>query len=103
MNDTDDKLQWIINDIFSRRGGWRLTEKGNLTTGSPSGWRLTVFERPKGSGRYAWSMSNSVTVSYSPRSYPTQQEAKEAVIAEEATRRERGDFRPKGTGSLTGG
>jgi hypothetical protein len=86
---TDAQLDVLIDDALPRRGGWRRSERGNLTRGSPAGARLAVFERPKGSGWFAWSLARGATVRYSPGGYATEAEAMTAVSAAERLDRER--------------
>jgi hypothetical protein len=70
-----------------RLSQWRRTQRGNLTRlvghlTKPT-TRLTVFEHPKGSGRYCWSIADKHnSVRFSAGSYATEDDAIVAVMEE---------------------
>ena len=62
---------------------WHRSRSGNLTRLVGSGTWLTVFERPAGSGRYAWSLkAGTRRPRYSAGCYSTEDAAVRAVEAE---------------------
>jgi hypothetical protein len=76
---SDAQLDVLLADLLPRTG-WRRSDRGNLTRGSPSGARLTVFERH--SDWSAWSMLIGRCIRSSPRLYRTEAEAVDAMWAE---------------------
>lgn len=68
-------------ESYPRPRGWYRSDRGNLTR-SWRGKRLTIFERPAGSGWYAWSVKDGASVTFSPGSFQTEAAAIEAVLKE---------------------
>lgn len=67
---------------------WEVSRSGNwYTVAHTADGRkvVTIFERPKGSGRWAYSVKGTRkkdAVRFSARSYPTQEAARDAVETE---------------------
>ncbi len=62
---------------------WRRSHRGNLWTTADEGrLTLTVFERPKGSGWYAFCIADADGPLFSERSYPCEADAVEGCLAE---------------------
>lgn len=78
MTLTDAQADALLAETSPRPPGWRRSARGNPTL-AWAGLRLTVFERRPGG--WAWSVADGRAVRYSDRTYPTEQEAKAAVVA----------------------
>ena len=72
-----------LAELYPRPDAWTRNEGGNVVCYRHR-YRLTVFEQPRGSGRYSWCRSVGLgrgRAEYSATTYPTEDAAVEAAEA----------------------
>lgn len=72
-----------LAELYPRPAAWVRNAGGNVVR-YRGRYRMTVFERPRGSGRYLWVRSAGLgrgSPEYSPATYPTEADAVEAAEA----------------------